>query len=468
MPRRIHLNAFAMTCAGHQSAGLWRHPDDRGYRYTDLDHWVELARLLDGAGFDALFLADVLGVYDVYGGSRDAAVRAGAQVPLGDPMMAVSAMAAATARLGFGVTVSVSYEHPYALARRFATLDHLTKGRVAWNVVTGYLESAAANLGLRRQLAHDERYELAEEYLEVCYKMWEGSWEDDAVVRDAERGVYTDPSKVHDVDHHGAYFDVPGPFLCEPSPQRTPVIFQAGASSRGLAFAGRHAEAVFVSGPTTTVVRRSVTALREQVAALGRDPESVTVYAQLTPVVAATEAAAREKYRSYLAAGSREGALALFGGWTGLDLADVPPGEPLRYVDSDAGRSALAAFTVDDPDREWTAGQVAEHLTLGGRGPVAVGGPEQVADEMERWIDETGADGFNLAYAVTPGTFADVAEHVVPELRRRGRMPAELPGSTLRQTLAGDRGAGPRLAPDHAGAAHRRPAPEERTAPSHA
>ena len=211
MSRRIHLNAFAMNCAGHQSAGLWRHPRDEGFRYTDVEHWVDLARVLEDAGFDALFLADVLGIYDVYGGSRDGALRAGTQVPLGDPMLPVPAMAAATSRLGFGITVSVSYEHPYALARRFTTLDHLTKGRVAWNVVTGYLASAAANLGLGEQLAHDQRYEMAEEYLEVCYKLWEGSWEDDAVVRDAERGVYTDPAKVHDIGHHGSWFDVPGP-----------------------------------------------------------------------------------------------------------------------------------------------------------------------------------------------------------------------------------------------------------------
>jgi long-chain alkane monooxygenase len=444
--RRIHLNAFAMNCAGHQSAGLWRHPDDRSHRYTDLEHWIGLARTLEEAGFDALFLADVLGVYDVYGGSREAAVRAGAQVPLGDPLLLVPALAAATSRLGFGVTVSVSYEHPYALARRLTTLDHLTKGRVAWNVVTGYLASAAANLGLGEQLAHDERYAMAEEYLEVCYRLWEESWEEDAVVRDAERGVYTDPAKVHGIAHHGTWFDVPGPFLCEPSPQRTPVIFQAGASSRGQAFAGRHAEAVFVSGPSTAVVAKSVAGIRAAVAEAGREPASVTIFVQLAPVVAPTSQEAQELYASYLAVASREGAMALFGGWTGLDLADVPPDEPLRHVENDAGRSALASFTVDDPDREWTVAEVAAHLAVGGRGPVAVGSPTEIADEMERWIDETGADGFNLAYAVSPGTFEQVAELVVPELRRRGRMPAEPPRGTLREVLGG---AGPRVGAGH-------------------
>ncbi|MDT7608363.1 MAG: long-chain alkane monooxygenase, partial [Pseudonocardiales bacterium] len=151
---RILLNAFDMACVGHQSAGLWRHPDDQGYRYRDLDYWTELAQLLERGGFDALFLADVLGVYDVYGGSRDAAVRQAAQIPVNDPVLAVPAMAAVTERLGFGVTVSLAYEQPYALARRLTTLDHLTKGRVAWNIVTSYLDSAARNLGRGEQIPH--------------------------------------------------------------------------------------------------------------------------------------------------------------------------------------------------------------------------------------------------------------------------------------------------------------------------
>jgi FMN-dependent oxidoreductase (nitrilotriacetate monooxygenase family) len=425
-----------MMCAGHQSPGLWRHPEDQGFRYTDLDHWTSLARLLDDAGFDALFLADVLGVYDVAGGSRDAAVRAGIQVPLGDPMMPVSAMAAVTSSLGFGVTVSTSYEHPYALARRFSTLDHLTKGRVGWNVVTGYLESAAANLGLGAQVPHDERYAQADEYLDVCARLWWDSWEDDAVVRDVAGGVYTDPSKVHEISYHGRYFDVPGPFLCEPSPQRSPVIFQAGASPRGLAFAGQHAEAVFVSGPSTEVVGGQVSRLRGAVSDAGRDPASVTVFAQLAPVVAASSAEARERYESYVSAYSREGALALFAGWTGLDLTGIDPAEPLRYVESDAGRSALASFTTDDPSREWTVDEVARHLAVGGRGPVAVGSGAEVADQMEAWVDETGADGLNLAYAVTPGSFAQVASFVVPELRRRGRMPEKPEPGMLRERLS--------------------------------
>jgi FMN-dependent oxidoreductase (nitrilotriacetate monooxygenase family) len=451
---RILLNAFDMACVGHQSAGLWRHPDDQGYRYRDLGYWTELARLLEGGGFDALFLADVLGVYDVYGGSRDAAVRQAAQVPVNDPVLAVPAMAAVTERLGFGVTVSLAYEQPYALARRLTTLDHLTKGRVAWNIVISYLDSAARNLGRGEQIPHDQRYELAEEYLEVCYKLWEGSWESDAVLRDRERGVFTDPAKVHDIGHKGRYFDVPGPFLCEPSPQRTPVLFQAGASPRGTRFAGTHAEAVFVSGPTPPVVRRSVTAVREAAASAGRDPRSVKVFTMLTAITAETDAAAAAKRDSYAGYASREGALALFGGWTGVDLAEADPGQRLEYVETDATRSALASFTTADPDREWTVGELARFIAVGGRGPVVVGSGATVADELERWVDEADVDGFNLAYAVTPGTFVDFVEHVVPELRARGRARSGYAAPTLRENLG--TAPGPLLAADHPGAGHRR------------
>jgi FMN-dependent oxidoreductase (nitrilotriacetate monooxygenase family) len=449
---RIYLNAFDMACVGHQSAGLWRHPDDQGYRYRELGYWTDLARVLEAGGFDALFLADVLGVYDIYGGSRDAAVVDAAQVPVNDPTAAVSAMAAVTETLGFGITLSLTYEQPYALARRLSTLDHLTGGRIAWNIVTSYLDSAARNLGLGAQIPHDQRYEIADEYLEVCYKLWEASWESDAVVRDAARGVFTDPAKVHDIEHKGRHFSIPGPFLCEPSPQRTPVLFQAGASPRGVRFAAAHAEAVFVSGPTPQIVRGPVRALRAAAAELGRDPRSIKVFTMVTPVVAETHELAVAKLAEYRQYVSTAGALALFGGWTGVDLAELDPDEPLRYVETDANRSALASFTTAAPERTWTVRELAEEIGIGGRGPVLTGSPTEVADELERWVEEADVDGFNLAYVTTPGTFVDFAKFVVPELRRRGRVPDRAPRSTLRERLGG---AGPLLPADHPGAGYR-------------
>jgi len=450
----IHLNAFDMACAGHQSPGLWRHPEDQSFRYKDLEYWTSLARLLEAGGFDSLFIADVLGAYDVYQGSADAAVTDGVQVPVNDPLLMVSAMAAVTSHLGFGVTVSSTYEQPYALARKFGTLDHLSKGRVGWNIVTSYLDSAARNMGRDRQVPHDERYQAAEEFLEVCYKLWESSWEDGAVVRDKARGVFADPGKVHPVGHQGRYFSVPGVFLCEPSPQRTPLLFQAGASASGLAFAARHAEAVFFIEPRPELLRPKVARLRELAKGQGRDPRSLKVFPLMTVVTAATDAEARAKLADYQRYASYDGALALYGGWTGLDRSGYDPDRPLRYADTDAMRSALETFTTADPAREWTPREIARFVGIGGRGPVVAGGPGTVADEMERWISEADADGFNLPYAITPGTFQDIVEHLVPELRARGLLRTAYEGSTLRESLYGAGQA--RLREDHPGARYRR------------
>ncbi|GGM59159.1 N5,N10-methylene tetrahydromethanopterin reductase [Longimycelium tulufanense] len=451
--RRIRLNAFDMSCAGHLSPGLWRHPDDQSHRYADLDYWTELAQLLERGKFDSLFLADVLGVYDVFEDSRDAAVQQAVQVPVQDPLLTVSAMSAVTEHLGFGVTVSLTYEQPYALARKLTTLDHLTKGRVAWNIVTSYLESAARNLGLTNQISHDERYDIADEFLEVCYKLWESSWAEDAVVHDRERGIYVDPTKVRDIDHDGKYFRVPGNFLCAPSPQRTPVLYQAGASKRGQEFAARHAEAIFIMGTRTEVLRPIIDNIRRQVAEQGRDPYDVKIFALATVVTGDTDADARAKLKSYQEHISFEGALALYGGWSGIDFSAYAPDQPLKLLHTDAIQSAVEAFSKADPWREWTPQAIAEWVGIGGLGPVIVGSPTTVADELERWVDEADVDGFNLAYAVTPGTFVDLVELVVPELQRRGRVWTEYEGSTLRETIYGP---GVRRLPDnHPGAKYR-------------
>jgi long-chain alkane monooxygenase len=253
--RPIILNAFDMNCVAHIVSGTWRHPESQAARYKDLRYWTELAQLLERGLFDGIFIADVLGIYDVYGGGPEAALRSGAQVPVNDPLLVVPAMAAVTENLGFGVTVATSFEHPYPFARRMSTLDHLTGGRVGWNIVTGYLESAARNHGHETITPHATRYDIADEFLEVAYKLWEGSWEDGAVGDDPARSWYADPAKVHAIAHEGPFFKVPGIHLSEPSPQRTPVLYQAGASSRGRAFGAMHAEVIFLTAPTVENLR---------------------------------------------------------------------------------------------------------------------------------------------------------------------------------------------------------------------
>lgn len=453
MPRELRLNAFVMNTPGHLAPGLWAHPRDRSTRYTNLRHWADLARLLEEARFDGVFVADVLGVYDVYRRSPEAALARAAQVPANDPLQLVPAMALVTEHLGFGITCSVSFEHPHPFARRMSTMDHLTGGRAAWNIVASYLDSGAKSLGQAGQRAHDDRYEVAEDYLELCYKLWEGSWEDGAVVRDADRRLYADPARVHRIRHDGPHFQLDGLHLCEPSPQRTPVLYQAGTSRRGRAFAGRHAECVFVGAPTAAILKAGVAGLRAAAAAAGRDPRDLLVFAMMTAIVAESDRGAEAKLEDYRAYASEEGALALLSGWTGLDLGAHAPDEPLRHVRTEAGQSAVESFSSADPARAWTIAELARWCAIGGRGPVVAGSPATVADALQAWAAEADLDGFNVAYAVMPGTFEDVARLLVPELQRRGAFKRDYAPGTLREKLFGR---GPRLGAGHPAAAHRR------------
>lgn len=453
MTRQIRFNAFDMNCVAHQSSGMWRHPDDRSADYKDLSYWTELAQLLERGNFDGIFIADVLGTYDVYGGTNEAAIRHGAQVPVGDPVLLVSAMAAVTKNLGFGVTAGTAYEHPYPFARRMSTLDHLTKGRVGWNVVTGYLPSAARNMGNDDQLEHDERYEHADEYLEVLYKLWEGSWEDDAVIRDRESGVFTDPRKVHEIGHEGKHFTVPGIHISEPSPQRTPVIYQAGASSRGIEFAAGNAEAIFVAAPTKAVLKNTVTKIRDALEAAGRDRYSARIYTLLTIITDETPEKAKAKHEDFLQYADHEGALVFMSGWMGIDLSQYELDEPVGNVKSNAIQSVIANYQESAAHGEtFTVRDIARISAIGGLGPTLVGSGKEIADQLQEWVAETDVDGFNLAYAITPGTFEDIVTYVIPELRARGAYPTSYVEGTLRHKLHGK---GDRLPADHKGAGYR-------------
>jgi len=451
MPKQIRLNAFEMNCVAHQSPGLWRHPRDRSRDYRRLDGWIELARTLERGLFDGLFLADVLGVYDVFGGNAEAALRHATQTPVNDPLLLVPAMAAATKHLGFGVTVTLSYEPPFPFARRMSTLDHLTDGRIGWNIVTGYLDSAAKGMGQGGQRQHDDRYAVAEDYMQVVYKLWEGSWADDAVVADAKHAIFTRPERVRKIRHDGPHYKLDALHLSEPSPQRTPVLYQAGTSPAGRAFAARHAECVFMSGPSKKVIAPRVAAIRKLAVEAGRDPAGILMFAMMTVIVAPTDIEAAAKLAEYRRYADPEGALTLMSGWTGVDFSRFDPDQVVEHVTSEAGRTAMENITRADPDRRWTVREVAEHVSIGGIGPVIAGSPATVADRLEEWIEETGLDGFNMAFAVRPETFVDVVDLLVPELQRRGRYKTEYGEGTLREKLFGCR----RLRQQHPAALYR-------------
>ncbi len=424
--------------------GMWRHPDDRtGTGYKSIGHWVEIARRLEAAGVDALFFADIHGIYDVYQGSAGPAVRHAVQVPAIDPVPLIPALAAATRHLGFTVTYSTAYHQPYECARVFSTLDHLTGGRIGWNIVTSD-PRLAVGTGLAEPMPHDERYDRADEYLEVVRQLWEDSWADGAVRRDARTDTFADPDQVRAVKYEGRWFQVHVPHQCEPSPQRTPVLHQAGSSGRGLDFAARHAEVVFVALPGLKQGRERVDDLRRRAGEQGRDGRRLKVLQGMSLIVGADAGQARRRAEEYLRWSSAGGLLTKWCGWSGLDLDEYPPEQPLSGLPA-AGMRSVAGFVTDAAGgRELTVADLRGHVATAQRPhPRArltlYGTPEQIADRMEQWMERTGVDGFNLMPCPSTAGLADFCDLLAPELRRRGLMrnsydPAE---ATLRERYFG-------------------------------
>ncbi|WP_105384857.1 LLM class flavin-dependent oxidoreductase [Neorhizobium alkalisoli] len=450
MAREIRFNAFDMNCVGHIQQGLWAHPRDQSHRYTQLRYWTDYAKRLEAGLFDGIFLADVVGVNDVYGGSGAAALKGAVQVPVNDPMLLVPAMAAVTDHLCFGITANLTYEPPFLFARRMSTLDHLTGGRIGWNIVTGYLDSAARAIGLDGMAGHDDRYDLADEYMEVMYKLLEGSWEDDAVVFDRRNHAYTDPAKVHKVHHRGKQYHIDALHLCEPSPQRTPVLYQAGSSTRGRQFAATHAECVFVNGQKIEGVKGIVDDIRARAADYGRGPDDAKVFVGATIVTGRTEKEAQEKFEDYRAYVSPEGALVHAAASLGIDFAKYDMDEPI-----DTGKSSAIVSNVEAMTRtagpQWTRRKLLEQMVLGSRQAPMVGSAEQIADNLAAWMDQAGVDGFNLSRTVVPECFDDIIELVIPILQERGLYKTSYREGTFREKLFGS----PRLPDRHIAARYR-------------
>ncbi|KAI0882448.1 nitrilotriacetate monooxygenase component A [Annulohypoxylon maeteangense] len=458
--KQIFLNAFDMSTIGHLSPGQWKNPVDKSATKRKLEYWIELAKLLDRGGFNALFLADTYGGYDTYEGSLDNCIRRAAQWPVTDPTIPITAMAAVTKNLSFAITASTSFEPPFLLAKRFSTLDHFTGGRFGWNIVTSWKKAAFKAIGLENPIEHDERYRQADEYLKVLYKLWEGSWADDAISPDPENDSYADPDKIRTINHKGKYFSLNTRHIVDPSPQRTPFLFQAGTSAAGSEFAATHAEAIFVSSHSPAILRPKITKIRELAAAKGRDPQSLKFFATYTPIIGRTDEEARAKYAELQKYTSVVGGLVLVSGWTGIDLSKIPLDQEVSAADSLEAhkvRSILDAFTTTSEDiPQWTPRVIAQKASIGGLGHIAVGSPQTVADDMERWVREGDLDGFNIGYVTTPGTFEEVVELLIPELRRRGVYPEpaeEGERLTARERVYGKGQSG--LRDDHVGATYK-------------
>lgn len=432
-PKKILLNAFDMNSVGHINHGLWTHPRDESHRFHELSYWTELAQTLEKGLFDGLFIADITGVYDVYQNNIDLTLKESIQLPSHDPSTLVSAMAAVTQHLGLGVTVNLSYETPYQFARRFASLDHLSQGRIGWNIVTGYLDSAERLIGQKGLKDHDLRYEQAEEFLNLCYKFWEGSWENDAVLKDKQQRIYTDPKKVHAIRHHGKFYQSHGVFQVSPSPQRTPLLFQAGASPRGLEFATRHAEAIFIGGDHPEKIKKQVDQIRALAKSKGRDEHQIKVFVGITVVTAETDVLAEEKLAEYQRYASPEAGLAHFSSSVGIDLSKFAEDEAIPYQKT----NSIASVNQKFKEQRLTIADLKNQHRLGGRYPLFIGSGESVAEQLIALVDETGIDGFNLTRTVAPESHHDFIRLVIPELQQRGRFKTEYETGTLRHKLIG-------------------------------
>ncbi|GGK04472.1 monooxygenase [Pilimelia anulata] len=446
--RPLHFAAFVMNTTGHIIQGTWRRPTARQTDFNSLDHWVDLARTLERGRFDAIFFADVVGLYAPYRGDERTYVEAGLQVPSNDPSVLASAIAYATEHLGIAFTASILQEHPFNFARRISTLDHASRGRIAWNIVTNYLPNASRNFGLDGLTEHDERYAWADEYVDVAYKLWEGSWAEDALVQDRATGIHADYDKIHRINHEGPRYRVEGPHLVSPSPQRTPLLFQAGASEAGRTFAARNAEAIFIVAPSVGAAARDTADIRARAVRQGRAPGDLKFFQGLHFVVGSTEAEAKRRSAELDEWIDQDAQLSHMSGAIGIDFGHEDLDRPVGELRTEGVQSILGWIRDLVTDREPTLRDVARYTSHNGR---VTGTPEQIADQLDRWR-AAGVDGINVVNAEIPGSYEDLVDHVLPVLRERGLAQREYAPGTLREKLFGR---GDRLPDSHPAARYR-------------
>lgn len=436
MSRQLVLVGFlqAQNCTTIPAA--WRHPDAR-HDVTTADYYRHIGRVLEHGTFDLGFFDDRLAMPDMFGGDHAHTVENGIRCVKLDPTTVLTAMGMATSRLGLGATYSTTYYEPFHVARVFSTLDHLTEGRAAWNVVTSVNDNEARNMGLERALEHDARYDRADEFMEVVHGHWD-TWEADAIEADRESGLYAHGDKVHRLDHSGTHYRSRGPFTVPRTPQGHPVVIQAGQSGRGIEFAARWGELLFVAQTDLGRAVESAKATRQAVEDAGRDPSQVKLANLTFPVVGATLSEAEDKRAAYDELPNLVDDLSLLSEGLNFDFSGRDLDEPLSDDDL-ANMTGIQGIRNAVLEATGSANPTTrDFVERSGRGRLAhptVGGPKEMADHMEEWFAEGAVDGFVLGGTHMPGAFEDFVEHVVPELRRRGLFREEYEASTLRGHL---------------------------------
>jgi FMN-dependent oxidoreductase (nitrilotriacetate monooxygenase family) len=436
MTRQMVMVGFlqAQNCTNLPSS--WRHPDSRDDAHS-ADYYQEIARVLEAGKFHMAFFDDRLAMPDRYGNDHAHTVEYGIRATKMDPLIVLMTMSAVTTKLGLASTCSTTYFEPFDVARRFATLDLMTNGRAAWNVVTSVNDGEALNMGREEHLEHDLRYDRADEFMEVVLGHWD-TWDDGAIIVDKKTGRYADPSKVRRLDHKGKFFASRGPFTVPRSPQGHPVVIQAGASGRGQRFAGRWGEVIFTAARTPGLAQEGYKAVKDEAARLGRDPDRIALCNILMPVSGATKAEAEDKMALISKLPLEIDQLSLLAEALNFDFAakgmdDAFTTEELKGMqgmlgirDSVMRKSGKANPTVRD------------FIRISGRGhteSAVVGGPKEIADNMEEMFSTSGCDGFVIAATHVPGAYADFVRHVIPEVQRRGLFHKDYAGKTLRENL---------------------------------
>jgi FMN-dependent oxidoreductase (nitrilotriacetate monooxygenase family) len=438
--RTMALVGFMQAGSTTVYAGSWRHPATE-HGFLTSGYYAKLGRTLEDGCFDMMFFDDRLAMPGIYEHSVDQAVRLGARPVKLDLSVVLGVVAGATSHIGLGATYSTTYYSPFHVARTFATLDHLSGGRAAWNVVTSVNDSEARNYGFSEHLGHDERYDRADEFLEATTALWD-TWEDDALVLDRTAGVFADPSKVHELGHQGRWFNVQGPLTVPRSPQGRPVLLQAGSSGRGREFAARWAELIFTGDPDIEIARSHYKDQKERVAVAGRDPASVKMLPMVYTVLGETRAHAEEREQIFLHdLVDPMASLTLLSELMNHDFSDMSLDDPItdELVESVSGIRGLVQNLRAHIGGTVTLGDLAGHRATLLQGPRFVGTGAEVADQMEDWLASDACDGFVIAATHSPGAYEDVVRMVVPELQRRGVFRNRYAGDTLRETLGLER-----------------------------
>lgn len=433
-PTKMHLCGFMIAGPVIHSHAIWRNPKHHT-DFLSLNHYADIARLMERGKFDFMFFADRLAIADRYGDSHHTGIRhADQDATRMDPMPILGALAAVTDRLGLGATRSTTYDAPYNIAREFATLDHISAGRVAWNVVTSMNDGEALNFGDIPHLGHDERYDRADEFMEVAFGLW-NTWEKDALILDRENGIYADPEKVHYLNHKGRWFQSRGPLNIPQSPQGRPVIIQAGSSGRGKAFAARWSDVIFALQPNLERMRAFRADISQALVGAGRGPDASKVMMAIMPFVGESRAEAEEKLALHDSLVDPVVGLSTLAAHANADFSHFSLDEAVESIQSSGSQGNLAALKSIAAGKSITIGDAGRIYGQGVMCPRLVGTAKDVAEEMAEIVISRAADGFVVSPAFLPDTFENFVGKVVPILQEKGLFRTEYEGNTLRDHL---------------------------------